>query len=156
MVMILILLTQPLFGCLNKHRCQGCSGPVSRKHKSKLIMDCRFQLPHNNIASTIRFCREWISDRNADSTFDKFVHRNRCCFKLRFIINPRCRKKLVNPHPANRALRQANQGLTGKIRQAYLLLLGQFMLLMQNADTGKTANVNHMFAWIGKGQCHRA
>jgi hypothetical protein len=32
-------------------------------------------------------------------------------------------------------LRQANKGLTGKIRQAYLLLLGQFMRLMQNADT---------------------
>ena len=86
-VMILILLAQPRFRCLNKHRCQGCSGPVSGKHKSKLIMDCRFQLPHNNIAATIRFCREWISNRNADSVFDKFIHRNSRCFKLRFIIN---------------------------------------------------------------------
>ena len=134
-VMILILLAQPFFGCLNKHRCQGCSWPVGRKYKSKFIMDCGFQLPHNNIAATIRFCGKWISNRNADSVFDKFIHRNRRCLKLRFIINSRCCKKLVNPHPADRALRQADQGLTSKIRQAYLLLLGQFMRLMQNADT---------------------
>ena len=99
MMMILILLTQPLFGCLNKHRCQGCSGPVSRKHKSKLIVNCRLQLPHNNIAATIRFCGEWISNRNAYSIFDKFIHRNSRCFKLRFIINSRRLKKLVNPPP---------------------------------------------------------
>ena len=115
MVMILILLAQPFFGCLNKHRCQGCSGPVGGKHKSEFIMDCRFQLPHNNIAAACRFCREWISNRNADSVFDKFIDRNCGCFKLRFIINSRRRKKLINPHPANRASRQANQGLAGEI-----------------------------------------